>query len=40
MGIAAEARIATMATQMMSSTRVRPDSGLVEEAARFGLVEG
>src|ERR1700692_4708171 len=28
MGIAAEARIATMATQMMSSTRVRPDSGL------------
>jgi hypothetical protein len=26
MGIAAEARIATMATQMMSSTRVRPDS--------------
>src|ERR1700752_4431664 len=27
MGIAAEARIATIATQMMSSTRVRPDSG-------------
>ena len=28
MGIAAEARMATIATQMMSSTRVRPDSGV------------
>jgi hypothetical protein len=40
MGIAAEARIATMATQMMSSTRVRPDSGWVRETGRFGLGEG
>jgi hypothetical protein len=28
MGMAAEANKATIATQMMSSTRVRPDSGL------------
>jgi len=37
MGIAAEARIATMATQMMSSTRVRPDSGWL---AGMGLEKG
>src|ERR1700751_4261561 len=36
MGIAAEARIATMATQMMRSTRVRPGSGGLERMARFG----
>src|SRR5258708_37944674 len=36
MGIAAEGRIATMATQMMSSTRVRPDSGWVAGMGRFG----
>jgi hypothetical protein len=43
MGIAAEARIATMATQMMSSTRVRPDSepgGGTGRFERFGLRQG
>src|SRR5216683_6214011 len=43
MGIAAEARIATMATQMMSSTRVRPDSEWVGGTVwfgRFGMGEG
>jgi hypothetical protein len=39
MGIAAEARIATMATQMMSSTRVRPDSGWGDGTTRLGLGE-
>jgi hypothetical protein len=37
MGMAAEANKATMATQMMSSTRVRPDSGL-SDCERIGSV--